>query len=108
VFLTLLTNAFEAMSGSGTLTIAADTKGGRAVIEIKDTGRGITSEEMEQLFEVRFVKKSGRMSVGLGLPLARRITEQHGGDLEVDSVPGTGTTFVLSLPLDADDGTVSR
>jgi signal transduction histidine kinase len=106
VFLTILTNAFEAMSGTGTLTLAASTVSQNAVIEIRDTSRGITPEELEQLFEVRFVKKSNRMSVGLGLPLARRIAEQHGGTLEVKSVPGTGTTFTLSLPLEGNDGHV--
>jgi len=92
------TNVLEVMSGTGTLTLAASTVNKNAVIEIKDTGKGITPEELEQLFEVRFVKKSDRMSVGLGLPLAKGIAEQHGGTLEVESAAGTGTTFTLSLP----------
>ena len=67
------------------------------VIEIRDNGCGITSEQRDKIFEP-FVtyKKDG---TGLGLALARRIATSHGGTLTVSSVPGTFTVFTLSLPV---------
>lgn len=67
------------------------------VIEIRDNGCGITSEQCDKIFEP-FVtyKKDG---TGLGLALARRIATSHGGTLTVSSIPGTFTVFTLSLPV---------
>ncbi|MCA9666377.1 MAG: HAMP domain-containing histidine kinase [Myxococcales bacterium] len=99
VYLTLLENAFDALSGMGTLTLRSrrDSDGGDC-IEIIDDGPGIASERLEQLFDLALAAKQGRVGMGLGLPTARRAVEQHGGKLSVDSTPGKGATFSIRLP----------
>ena len=72
--------------------------GKRAVIEVRDSGPGIAPELMPRLFD-RFASGKGSQGLGLGLYLARGIAEAHGGTLTVDSKPGKGATFRLSLPL---------
>ena len=68
-----------------------------AVVEVIDEGPGIPREILPRVFD-RFTKADGRGGLGLGLYLAKRITAVHGGDLTVDSQPGKGTRFTLSLP----------
>ncbi|MDH3474525.1 MAG: ATP-binding protein, partial [Rhodospirillales bacterium] len=60
-------------------------------------GPGIPAQDLDRVFEPLYSTKS--FGVGLGLPLVRRITEQHDGDIEVESEPGRGTRFVIRLPL---------
>ena len=74
--------------------------GKRAVIEVRDSGPGIAPELMPRLFD-RFASGKGSQGLGLGLYLARGIAEAHGGTLTVESKPGKGATFRLSLPLAA-------
>ena len=76
----------------------ATRDGKRAVIEVRDQGPGIPSELLPRLFD-RFASGKGSKGLGLGLYLARGIAEAHGGTLTVDSKPGKGATFRLSLPL---------
>jgi len=99
-FMNLLLNAVEAVSNNGELTIATktatDADGVRRLkISIRDTGMGITPENLARLFEPFFTtKKNG---TGLGLSITRRIVEEHRGVIEVQSEPGHGSTFILSL-----------
>lgn len=100
VFLTLLRNAFEAMNGQGQLALRTREEEGKVVAEIADSGPGMDEERVEQLFDVNIKKKkSGRMGVGWGLPAARRIIERHGGTIEVESRPGSGTRFFIRIPI---------
>ena len=92
----LVTNAYQAMSYGGTLTIAArrDSKG--VAISVTDTGYGISPEHMDQLFEPLFTTKA--RGVGLGLAICKKLVEGHGGSIQVTSQPGEGSTFTIVLP----------
>jgi signal transduction histidine kinase len=98
VFLTLLRNAYEALRGSGTLTLTSSSTDDDVQLTIADDGPGIDAERLEQLFDLRFAAKQGRVGVGLGLPTARRTLEAHGGSLTVQSEPTVGTSFTVRLP----------
>jgi signal transduction histidine kinase len=99
VLMTILVNAFEAMKGEGVLELATASGPDDAVLlDIGDTGCGMTEQQLEQLFDVRFSDKSGRVGVRLGLPTARVILEDQGGRVNVESSVGKGTKFHLELP----------
>ena len=101
-FMNLLLNAVEAIGSNGELAITTENvtdKHGshRLNISIRDSGPGITKENLPHLFEPFFTtKKNG---TGLGLPICRRAVEEHRGTIEVQSEAGKGTTFLISLPL---------
>jgi len=105
VFLNLMLNAIQAMKGGGTLRIstalkiALPGKAGEPWMEVtvSDTGKGIPKEIRSRIFEPFFSTKEE--GVGLGLPIAERIVEEHGGEMGVESEPGKGTTFWIHLPL---------
>jgi two-component system, NtrC family, sensor kinase len=99
VFMTLLMNAFEAMGGSGSLGIELDTTGEGLCVEISHTGKGMSQQQIDNLFEIGFRKGKGRVSMGLGLATARAVVQRHGGTLSVRSELGKGSRFVVSLPI---------
>jgi PAS domain S-box-containing protein len=95
--LNLLINAAQALEGSGRITIALSRQGQSAVIDVRDNGPGIPSEMREQVFEP-FVTTKARGG-GLGLPVARRTAEVHGGTLTLVSPSDGGTVMRLTLPI---------
>jgi signal transduction histidine kinase len=104
VFLNLVTNASDAMPQGGTLTlrVAAGTTptGGPMVrVEVSDTGGGIAPEDLSQVMEPFFTTKAEGKGTGLGLPICRRIVQEHHGTLELTSVVRQGTTVHLMLPI---------
>ena len=96
---TLVSNAFEAMGGEGELRLGTARREGGVAVTIEDTGRGMGQEELARLFEIRFAAKRERVGVRMGLAMARSIVERHGGRIEVESEPGRGTRFTITLPL---------
>ena len=97
VLLNFYINAIQAMDHGGTLGIHAFSRGGDIVIEVSDTGRGISMEDRKQIFEPYFTtKKSG---TGLGLAIALKIVENHGGSIQVKSEVNSGTTLSIVLPV---------
>jgi PAS domain S-box-containing protein len=82
----------------GELTISAKMQKGMMGITVKDTGIGITPENMEKLFEPLFTTKS--KGIGLGLAVSKKLAEANGGRIEVKSEPGKGSTFTLVLPVE--------
>jgi signal transduction histidine kinase len=98
--LLLLDNAYRHTPAGTTITLSGRTSGSNIVLAVHDTGPGILYEEQEAIFR-RFHRGSrgARGSgLGLGLAMARSIVEAHGGRLSVDSAPGAGTTFFITLP----------
>jgi two-component system response regulator VicR len=103
ILLNLLENAVKFTPKGGKIMLRATKKDGFAVIEVQDTGRGISKEEQKRLFEPyhRFVsKKSGFGGLGIGLALCKTLVELHSGQIWVKSHPGKGSTFAFSLPLE--------
>jgi len=104
VFLNLMLNAIQAMERGGHLRVAIRWRpapsgdGGRSVAEItvQDTGPGMEEDIQRKIFEPFFSTKEE--GIGLGLPIARRIVEEHGGEVQVESRAGEGTTFTITLP----------
>jgi len=109
VVINLVRNAAEAIDGTGTVTLRA--RAGRAalggretntvILEVSDTGKGIPPEVEKRLFDPFFSTKE--TGTGLGLPIAARIIERHGGVLQYQTRPGHGTTFGIVLPREMND-----
>lgn len=97
--LNLALNALAATSKGGRVTIETRKREGCLRIAVRDTGSGIAPELVPHLFEPFVVGRPG--GVGLGLPIASRIVEQHGGRIEVESERGRGSAFTVVLPLRA-------
>lgn len=100
LFMNIIKNALKAMAGpGGRLTIDVErTASGRAVIDISDTGIGISSEDLEHLFDPFFSRFEGGR--GLGMSIVRRIVDDYGGLVEVTSEQGKGTLVRITLPMD--------
>jgi signal transduction histidine kinase len=96
VLLNLLLNAVQAMEGAGTVRVEIGARGDYAAVVVSDTGRGISSQNLPNIFRPFYTTKSN--GTGLGLSLARRIVEDHHGRIEVSSVVGTGSKFTVLLP----------
>jgi PAS domain S-box-containing protein len=96
----LVTNAARATPQGGTITVAAVVRGKDLAISVHDSGRGIPREYLTRVFEP-FVQVPGSSSggAGLGLAISRRIVDAHGGQLSVQSEPGSGATFTFTIPL---------
>jgi signal transduction histidine kinase len=103
VLLNLALNAIQAMPSGGTLTLSAAAAGGRLTVAATDTGSGIAADLLPRIFEPYLTTKAE--GLGLGLAIARRIVEAHGGGISAASDPGRSTTVRFWLPLDpAGDG----
>jgi signal transduction histidine kinase/ActR/RegA family two-component response regulator len=94
----LILNAVDAMPQGGVLTVTTGVLGGQACLEVSDTGMGIAPELRERIFEPFFTTKAQR-GTGLGLAVSRSIALRHEGDLAVESAPGAGSRFRMTLPL---------
>lgn len=93
VFTNLITNAIEAMNGAGAITISAKESSDEVIIEIEDTGPGISEEHLSRIFEPLFTTKE--TGTGLGLASCKNIIERHRGTITVRNNP---TTFTIKLP----------
>jgi PAS domain S-box-containing protein len=104
VFLNLLTNASDAMSQGGTLTLRSRrdtlTNGKAAVrIEVADTGMGIQLAHLSKVFDPFFTTKEEGRGTGLGLAICRRVVDEHHGSIHIDSEVGKGTNVIILLPI---------
>jgi two-component system sensor histidine kinase HydH len=99
VLLNLVLNALQAMPSGGTLELGVEAAGGALSVTVGDTGSGIAPELLPKVFEPYVTTKT--KGLGLGLAIARRIIEAHGGTIEAESEPGRRTRFRFTLPLEA-------
>ena len=98
-FLNLMLNAIDAMPDGGTLTITTrNGRGHSVVVQIADTGVGISKECLSNIFEPFYTTKKTGSSVGLGLSVVYGIVRDHQGSIKVDSTVGQGTVFTVKLP----------
>lgn len=96
VLINLITNAIQAMPEGGTLTLRTAMEADFAVIQVQDTGVGMTEEQLSHLFQPFYTTRE--QGIGLGLAVSHSIVEGHRGTIQVASTPGKGTTFTVRLP----------
>jgi signal transduction histidine kinase len=84
------------MPQGGTLRLRTRQEGGKVLIEVGDTGAGMTAEEREKIFTPYYTSKA--QGTGLGLAIVQSVVSDHGGTVRVQSEAGRGTTFVIELP----------
>jgi signal transduction histidine kinase len=99
--LNLIFNAIEAMPTGGTLEISThpDADGKQVTIEVKDTGDGIPSENLDHIYDPFFTTKAPGEGTGLGLSIVYGIIKNHGGQVKVKSELNRGTVFAIRLPM---------
>jgi len=103
VILNLLNNASYACEGGGTITIKTEAIGKKNIsIIIQDNGRGIELEHMDKIFDPFFTTRSKEKGTGLGLSISDGIVKKHGGRIDVESEPGRGSTFTITLPIEGE------
>jgi signal transduction histidine kinase len=94
----LVVNAFDACPvGGGHVAVVTECSGGDAIIRVSDNGAGMDPDTKERVLET-FATGDKTRGSGIGLPTVLDIVERHGGRLEVDSAPGKGSTFTISIP----------
>ncbi|SDF60947.1 two-component system sensor histidine kinase NtrB [Sporolituus thermophilus] len=96
VLINICRNAFQAMGPGGILTLSVSADAVTVKIALSDTGCGMTRDIIEQIFTPFFTTKE--TGTGLGLAICQQIMHEHGGDIQVESTPGQGSTFTLLLP----------
>jgi C4-dicarboxylate-specific signal transduction histidine kinase len=100
VFVNLITNAAQALHGrdDGRIEVRTRSGNGEVEIQIADNGPGIPPELLPRIFDPFFTTKPVGEGTGLGLSISQQIVERHGGSLRVESPPGAGATFTITLP----------
>jgi two-component system NtrC family sensor kinase len=102
VFLNIINNAGDAITGPGTITVSTGIKDEKLLVTIKDSGKGMTSEQMQKIFDPFFTSKEVGKGTGLGLSVSLSIVESMGGTITVQSLPGVGSSFTIQLPMKKD------
>lgn len=101
VWMNLLVNAAQAIGdATGEVRITTRCDGLNVTVVIADTGKGIPAAELKRIFDPFFTTKPVGVGTGLGLSISHGVIEQHQGRITADSVPGQGTTFTVTLPID--------
>ncbi|OGG56204.1 MAG: hypothetical protein A3F84_16430 [Candidatus Handelsmanbacteria bacterium RIFCSPLOWO2_12_FULL_64_10] len=103
----LIFNAVDAMPHDGTITLRTRPDGERVVLEVSDTGAGMTEEVRKRCLEPFFTTK-GERGTGMGLAMVYGIVQRHKGEIDIQSEPGRGTTFTLRLPVRVEQRTEKR
>src|SRR5262249_31999773 len=106
VLINLLANAIDATEPPGTITVSAGVlppngRGGQLEVSVQDSGHGMATEEIRRVCEPFYTTKAPGRGTGLGLAIVEHIVRAHGGQVVIESTPGTGTTMRVRLPLEA-------
>jgi two-component system NtrC family sensor kinase len=101
VWTNLLVNAAQSIEGDGEVRISSRVEGDSALITISDTGCGIEPDELGRIFDPFFTTKPVGEGTGLGLSITYGIIKKHGGTIRAESVPGAGTKFFVSIPINS-------
>lgn len=104
VLVNMIYNAIDAMPAGGEIRMSSQETNGRVLLAIADSGTGMTPEVKSRLFDPFFTTK-GKGGTGMGMAVSFGIIRRHNGSIEVESEPGRGTTFRISLPVAQDAGT---
>lgn len=106
VLMNLMINAQQAMEGqAGSVAVSTRlTQGDRVEVKVSDTGPGIPEDKQQRIFEPFFTTKPGGKGTGLGLSVSYGIIKEHKGDIHVESQPGEGCTFVITIPIVKEGG----
>jgi signal transduction histidine kinase len=99
VFLNLIVNAAQAVESGGHVLVATRPDGDHVIVSVADDGCGIPPELIDRIFDPFFTTKPVGVGTGLGLGIAHQIVSSHGGEIQVESTPGTGTVFRVRLPV---------
>ena len=99
VFMNLLVNASHAIEGQGKIFIRTHHNNASVMVEIRDTGKGISQEDLPRIFDPGFTTKGFGVGTGLGLSIVYQIMKDHKGKIEVESELGQCTTFRIILPI---------
>jgi len=99
IVVNLVSNALDAVDKNGRIEIAARPVGDDVLITVRDTGHGISPEDLRRIFEPFYTTKGRGKGTGLGLAICRQLTAALGGAISVESVPGEGSTFTVRLPI---------
>jgi len=109
VWMNLLVNAAQAVgTNEGQVRIKTRCEGRTVTVSVADTGKGISPDDLKRIFDPFFTTKPVGEGTGLGLSISHGIIEQHGGSITVDNTPGEGTTFTITLPIDAEETLASE
>jgi len=101
VLTNLVVNAVQAMPYGGKLTIKTEAGKGHIILVVEDTGVGMTREVWEKIFDPFFTTKETDQGTGLGLPIVQGIVSSHGGEIKVESEVGSGSRFIIRLPVES-------
>jgi two-component system NtrC family sensor kinase len=99
VFGNILINAGDAIADKGTITVVTESKENMVCVTITDTGKGILPGNLQRIFNPFFTTKGGGKGTGLGLSIAASIVKYLGGTIKVNSIPETGSSFTILLPV---------
>ena len=103
VWMNLLVNAAQAIEDDGTVRIQTISNGKTVSVSVTDSGKGISPENLKKIFDPFFTTKPVGEGTGLGLSISHGIVEKHRGTIAVDNIPGDGTTFTITLPVDIEE-----
>lgn len=101
VFMNLIVNAIQAIDAKGWIRVETLREGDDVIVRVADSGSGIAEGALSRVFDPGFTTKGVGVGTGLGLSICYRIVENHGGRLSVESKQGAGSTFTISIPLNA-------
>lgn len=97
--LTVLTNAFESIEGDGSVMVRSWRERDEVCVRVADSGRGMSAQQLQYLFDVNFNADAARVRAGMGLAACRSVVRQHRGAIKAESEVGKGTVITITLPI---------